>query len=491
MVTCSMKRRRGTLVLMLSILAALAWSTHSPSRRSRLPLEQQSVEQLINALADVSQMGPGYDLGGDPLYFFLPDCEYELALSRAYGEEAPHIAAEVRELVSRGVAALPALLNHLDDSRPTRVRFVTHSYDELGWDGSDVLPDAAGYLLESLHDGWHYGTIRGIEDSALSLRQVHRRLAGKPEPYEHRIADIYFSEVYDSRPRGEAPQPPDTYAAKDESYRNRAYQLGARTSDLTIRVGDICFAAVGQIVNRDFGVLNYESNNTLRLNSPVAKPALAAAARHDWAGLTAAAHRDHLIADARAPTWWTDYQTPVGTAVRRLCFYYPREAERVVMSLLARQIYDPSREMDVMDRFPRHQGPTEWLHWFETARMEDGLPCAAAAVLWLSEYEPDPDTAKEFAAASAFLRPRVEALLDLTEVVHPEQQAELIRQLGRLRSPPVDAAVERVFDRALEQSRAADRSDLWSLAEACTERFSGTPQADRYRPYLWKPVAFR
>ena len=64
----------------------------------------------------------------------------------------------------------------------------------------------------------------------------------------------------------------------------------------TVRVGDLCYVALGQIVNRryyivgpDFGNgIAYDGVFLLEINSPVERPALAAAARADWGHLTAA-----------------------------------------------------------------------------------------------------------------------------------------------------------------------------------------------------------
>lgn len=89
--------------------------------------------------------------------------------------------------------------------------------------------------------------------------------------------------------------------------------------EYTLRVGDLCFVAIGQIVNRDLHALQYQPSLMLGIDSPVKVPSLADAVRKDWQGLTAREHRQSLIDDAGD----SDPARSAG-ALERLAFYYPR-----------------------------------------------------------------------------------------------------------------------------------------------------------------------
>jgi hypothetical protein len=86
-----------------------------------------------------------------------------------------------------------------------------------------------------------------------------------------------------------------------------------------IKVGDVCFTLVGQIINRRLSAARYQPTGILIVNSPIETPELAAALREDWTGLTPVDHRADLIEDIRAQ----DKVFLYGAAFVRLRFYYP------------------------------------------------------------------------------------------------------------------------------------------------------------------------
>ena len=88
----------------------------------------------------------------------------------------------------------------------------------------------------------------------------------------------------------------------------------------TVKVGDICYALVGQIVGRTLLPVRYQPTGGLVINSPVAKPELAAKVRKDWTGLTAADFLNQLIQDANA-----EGSSNREEAVRRLRYYFPSD----------------------------------------------------------------------------------------------------------------------------------------------------------------------
>ncbi|MHC4985862.1 MAG: hypothetical protein ACYTFO_06875, partial [Planctomycetota bacterium] len=107
--------------------------------------------------------------------------------------------------------------------------------------------------------------------------------------------------------------------------------------DETITVGDLCFVALGQIVNRQFNAVRYQPTMNIIINSPRQSPPLLAAARRQWTGLTPETHRASLIADFRQP----DDSFRRAGAYLRLAYYYPEEVEELVLAFLAEPTYDP------------------------------------------------------------------------------------------------------------------------------------------------------
>jgi hypothetical protein len=141
-----------------------------------------------------------------------------------------------RELVRRGIDAIPELLRHVDDHRPTRV-----TIGPLGPIGS-----------------------------------------------------FSFSNWYSPRfTLNRKRHPADTAPTEYESTRSldspRSY---------TVTVGDLCYFVIGQIVNRELRIIHPRPTHAYVITSPTAIPALAAAVRADWNGTTAASHRQSLIRDA-------------------------------------------------------------------------------------------------------------------------------------------------------------------------------------------------
>jgi hypothetical protein len=170
----------------------------------------------------------------------------------------------MRALVRRGVAALPDLLEHLTDDRPTKL-IIVH---------------------QSIFGGF----------------------VGMGPGYE-----------YDPRDPNRPPAIPSLSPPSEKG------DLGK----YTIKVGDLCFVAVGQIVNRGLSVLRYQPTACLFINSPVHIPALAAATREDWSGLTTEQHRESLTKDAR------DKSLRYHDALLRLLFYYPATGEDVARRALS------------------------------------------------------------------------------------------------------------------------------------------------------------
>lgn len=252
---------------------------------SRGALHDIPTSVLIDQLQEIDTTGYGYDpwLPGNDVFLAIDDRSSFDPIMR---DELPEFRPQLRELVARGVGALPDLLAHLDDRRATIIRFF--STRELDW------PE---YEHADLTREW---------------------------PAD----DLSQGNVYDSRFGNDLPPHVErTWSA-------------INTHSLT--VGDLCFVAIGQIVNRNYCTVQYTGSNTGEITSPTRLPQLVQAVRADWGNLTATEHRDSLIRDVMKSNS-TD-EDPFNArslhGLQRLCFYYPADGERLLCQLMSRRIYN-------------------------------------------------------------------------------------------------------------------------------------------------------
>ena len=67
-----------------------------------------------------------------------------------------------------------------------------------------------------------------------------------------------------------------------------------------MRVGDVCYALIGQIINRSLLAVRYQPSAILVVNSPLEAPDLIADIKRDWADIDANGLTASLLADARS-----------------------------------------------------------------------------------------------------------------------------------------------------------------------------------------------
>lgn len=135
----------------------------------------------------------------------------------------------------------------------------------------------------------------------------------------------YFSNEYDQRDHG--PDAPRLIASNMEKGFNEGY---------TVKVGDVCYALIGQIVNRALLPVRYQPSAGLIVNSPIEASSLVESVRRDWSNLDAKGLESSLIADARNTerVWTRD------GALVRLRFYFPDEYAVLKGGELAPKIAD-------------------------------------------------------------------------------------------------------------------------------------------------------
>jgi len=239
------------------------------------PAEAPAVDVpgLIDKLADVADSDVGYSpvVSGSP---FLPlDWQGRWEVGVLF-QKPPAPSDTLRTLVKQGAAAVPQLIAHLDDKRPTKIT-VKHDF-ALG-----------GVFRDSRCD------------------------------YNARTAKA------DPNPKRSEDKDDDNFGA------------GASTDGHVLSVGDLCFVALGQIVNRRFDAVHYVPTAIIIVTSPTESPALRATVKKEWGGLTPERHKMSLIDDFLKPD---SDERRVG-ACKRLAYYYPYALEPLALKFLARPTY--------------------------------------------------------------------------------------------------------------------------------------------------------
>jgi hypothetical protein len=133
----------------------------------------------------------------------------------------------------------------------------------------------------------------------------------------------YFSDEYDPKNR------PKTEASRRRKNLEKKFDGG-----YTVKIGDACYAVIGQIVNRRLFAVRYQPTAGLVINSPIEVPVLIDYVKKDWDGLDVAAHKASLIADAQSGDDVWDF----GPALVRLRFYYPEDYKRLKTGDLKKRI---------------------------------------------------------------------------------------------------------------------------------------------------------
>jgi hypothetical protein len=110
----------------------------------------------------------------------------------------------------------------------------------------------------------------------------------------------------------------------------------ARPENHQLTVGDLCFVALGQIVNRHFSASRYQPTGGLVVSSPTHSRRLCSVVQGDFKKLTPEEHRDLLKEDFLYP----DHEDRRIGAYRRLAYYYPGEVEPLVLKQLTVPTFD-------------------------------------------------------------------------------------------------------------------------------------------------------
>jgi hypothetical protein len=195
---------------------------------------QKSVAELIDDLTQIDSESVAIHSSYLPPVGFIADETPVSLRTNREGVVVPDAPPQVRELLRRGPVALPELIKHLDDKRPTRL--------EVG-----RLPAPYGFLAK------------------------------------------YFGDTYDPRVRDweqkGPPHPPFKAIWVKDTY--------------TLKVGDVCYVLIGQIVHRDLAAVRPVPTGLLVVNSPIEVPELRDLVKSDWGSGDAETVKASLLADIR------------------------------------------------------------------------------------------------------------------------------------------------------------------------------------------------
>ena len=238
---------------------------------------QRSVAELIDDLTQIdSESVAIHSSYLPPVGFIVDETPVSLRTTRE-GVIVPDAPPQMRELVRRGPVALPELIKHLDDRRPTKL--------EVG-----RLPAPYGFM-------------------------------GK-----------FFGDMYDPRVRDwEQKGPPHPF---------RPFKAIWVKDTYTLKVGDVFYVLIGQIVNRRLAAVQPVPTGLLVVNSPIEVPELLDLVKSDWGSGDAETVKASLLADIRG----TNYQAHSETLVspKQRLFIEQQHAKYVVDPALRRlRLYFP------------------------------------------------------------------------------------------------------------------------------------------------------
>lgn len=251
--------RTAICSFVLSLIAAVAYAgpenggakPAAPKLNDALRLK---VAGLIDRLPQTSEVDNGYNPASWGSSFLPTDSKSEFQGGLLFQPPAVQ-SSPMRELVKLGLAALPQLLEHLDDGRRTKIRILA----------------------------WGNFYVDGDNEKCVGLDCPDR------EPNSARCH--------------------------------------------VITVGDICYVAIGQILDQGYSAAMYIPSGNIFIRSPTHSVDLRKEIRAAWAGFTPAQHVDLLVQDMSR-------MDSSSSAAKRLAYYYPDVFERNVLELFKRPVRD-------------------------------------------------------------------------------------------------------------------------------------------------------
>jgi hypothetical protein len=251
--------------------------------KSALALTAQQHEQFRTWVHDLAAVRRQFDGLSSTLFsqVFAPINHSQVTVLTTLPDKRGETPEAFRRLVEHGPEAMPILLEHLEDQKPSRLTIELKQGVILYVATIDTNPENV------------------FEERALSLLTSRR------------------------------PDEPEG------------------TAKYVVTVGDLCFAALGQITGRAYSPVHYVPTATVSITSPTHKPSLVRFLRAVWESKNPRQHLlNSLLLDystrglcpgqpADCFDVWKDgciYQAP---AMMRMLYYYPEECEDLILRRLA------------------------------------------------------------------------------------------------------------------------------------------------------------
>ncbi len=385
-------------------------------------LAAMQTEDLISKFQEESDQGIGSHTTAIASGFVAIDDEPRFH-GGILGSAKPVTSPVMRELVRRGLAALPALITHLNDARPSKLT-------------------------------------------------VGKGFMGK-----------WFADEYEPRYSDPAKQPAGVN--KPAGNPNGAGPF----DDYTLKVGDFCYVAVGQIVNRQLNAVRYQPSMCLVVNSPVGTPALAAAVKADWGGLTAAEHQHSLEQDAI----YVRNPLTSGEALKRLYFYYPQAGEALIVRILSKPLYDHRGQVHFFYKMlvPAKDAEKRNLLMADYRKNESETNCQAVLgmLLAVSNFPVDQmndERRKQKKMADELLHrffPEVDpANPPFINAADIDEQQRLVESLSVLHSQAIDGAVAGILQSDSKLPLDDDSNYIFSvfnLADTCAQHLAAEKEYEK------------
>jgi ankyrin repeat protein len=359
----------------------------------------KEVKALIDRLTELDQQDTGYSASVTGSAF-LPLGQSETGMVLLFPRK-PHASSEaLKSLVKLGVKALPTLLEHLSDSRPTKI----------------VLT--------------HGGCIGGM-----------------------------FIEKDEEKG-----------AKKDE------FPFGGGAARYTVMVGDLCYVAIGQIVNRNYWAVRYQPTAIILVNSVPQSKKLREEVIKEWKNLTPEKHRDSLVRDLLD----SGNEYVRNGASLRLAYYYPAALESAALKQLARPTYSVFEVEDLIrDRlYPAKTAKARKALVDEFVKRNGEI--AREGIRWALFEDLDTQEADEEGRLSPKLKHRYRARECLIDVFG---LPATVKSKDRPRTEPLAATTQARFIQTLhyDRSEKLDRAlrDLLAktdddyMAKGCLDRLVG------------------
>jgi hypothetical protein len=396
-------------------------------------LSKVPTEELISKLQEISQPSIGTHPTAWTTAFIAID-DQPAFRGGILGSAKPATSPVMQELVRRGTASLPQLIAHLSDKKPTK--------------------------------------------------QVIRPMMGN-----------WFEEEYDPRSNDPSKWPANVQCTRIGFHSTK--ERPSFSDPYTVKVGDLCFVAIGQIVNRHLSAMRYQPSLCLVVNSPVQTPALADAVKSDWSGLTPEEHRKSLEQDVvdtkfdRSPE-----------ALKRLLFYYPDIGTPLAVRLLGRSIYEGFSVGRFLEKLLPEADPRIQDKCLATFRKEYGEAYYAGVERELIQWanipasETFPDSIKQRTFAQSLLsrlfpgvNPSEPPFIDAAEI---GELQDILDAVATFHSAAIDQAVYALLKRAASEhpGYAEDQFARCKLTYTALTHLTPADQrkdlADAYRSIMAK-----